>query len=211
MTSTMFNFHSIRKKVNFKNLNWLMYLLIFIFLSGLAAGAFCVKKTDNYIIKAVCESYMDYLFKKFTLNSVSVFLNTLLLTSTAIIFSYFIGLCAIGIPFVMLIPAVSGALIGIISGFIYENYLLKGLGYCAILIFPAAAISVSAIIFSCKESLQMSKNMLMLLSRGRVKHEQSFKKYNINFLVYTAIITFASAIESILTKLFIGLFDFKIV
>ncbi len=208
MTSTMFNLHSVKKKLHTYKFNWLLYLLVILFFVGLIFGSFTVKNSENFIIQKINDFYMNYLTSKYTLNSLSVFLNTLLLTSLAVIVTFFIGLCAVGIPFVALIPLVSGALIGIVSGNIYETYLLKGLGYCAIIIFPTAAISVGAILFACKESMLMSKSMLALLSGRRIQPEQSFKNYCIHFAVFIVITALAALLETILTNLFIHLFSF---
>lgn len=211
MTSTMFNFHSVRQKIHSYKFNWLMYFLVALFFIGLILGSFSVKNSDSIIIQKINELYMTYLNSKYTLSSFSIFLNTLLLVSVAVIFSFFTGLCAIGVPFVALIPAVCGALIGIVSGYVYETFLLKGLGYCAIIIFPTAAISVSAILFSCKESMMMSRTMLSLLIKGRNQAEQSFRNYCIRFLIYILITVFAALTETVLTNLFIGLFNFQAV
>ncbi len=209
MTMAMFNFHSVTQKFKLNNINWLQYLLVGLFLIGLVFGSITVKNSDNFIIAKINEFYINYLNSKNNLDWFSLFLNTLLLTSTAIIISFFTGLCAIGIPIIAVLPFLSGSLIGVVSGYIYETYLLKGLGYCGIIIFPTAAIAVGAIIMSCKESIDMSKNMLTLLVRGRGQGNQSFKNYCIKFLVFVIIVIIAALVQTVLTKLFIGLFDFS--
>ena len=113
-----------------------------------------------------------------------------------------------GIPFVAFVPVLAGGFIGIISGYIYENYMLKGLGYCAIIIFPAAIIAVAAILFACKESFLMSVTMLNLLSQRRSQPLESFKNYSLRFAIYIAITAAGALTETIMTRLFIGLFAF---
>lgn len=208
MTTPTFNLHSVRKKIRNYSTNWQIYVLLTLFLIGMIAGSFAVKGEGTLITKKISDIYMDYLSTKSSISGMSVFLNTFLLSSSAILLTYFIGLCAIGIPFVALVPILAGAFIGIISGHIYETYMLKGLGYCSIIIFPAAIITVAAILFACKESFLMSVTMLNLLSQRRSQPMESFKNYSIRFAIYIAITAAGAFTESIMTRLFINLFSF---
>ncbi len=205
----MLNFHSVKKKLNINKINWLLYLLVILFFVGLVFGSMYAKNTDNFLINKLTDFYLNYLNSKSSLPLFSIFLNTLLIISSVIIFLFFTGLCAIGVPIVAVIPSVIGFLIGIISGYIYETFLLKGLGYCGIIIFPTAAIAVGAIILSCKDSINMSKTMLGLLVNRRAQSEAEFKSYCIKFLIYIVISVFSAVLQAILTNLFIGLFDFS--
>lgn len=208
MKTKMFNLYSVRQKMKGYNFNWLMYLLVVLFFIGLVIGSFSVKNSENFFVAKLSDYYMNYLQEKSTYSFLSIFLNTFLLSLTAVTASFFVGLCAVGVPFVAAIPAISGVIIGVVSGYIYESFLLKGLGYCAIIIFPAAAIAVGAIIFSCKESMLMSKNMLALLGNGRISQQQSFKKYCLKFLIYVSVCAFGALIEAMLSNLFADLFIF---
>ncbi|MBQ8782894.1 MAG: stage II sporulation protein M [Clostridia bacterium] len=208
MKTTMFNLHSITQKIRRYEFNWLMYLLIFLFFAGLILGSFSVKNTDNFLIEKIVDIYSEYLKQKHTFSPMLVFMNTFLFALSAVVICFFVGLCAVGIPFIAAVPSITGCFIGIISGYIYESHLLKGLGYCAIIIFPSAAIACVSMLFSCKESMLMSKNMLSLLANGRVQEQNRFKSYCIKYLIYAGICALAALLEAVLFYLFSDLFIF---
>lgn len=204
----MLNFHSVRQKAKSFSLNSNIIILMILFLAGLLFGAFAVKSGNSFICKNIIPIYMNYVKSKSTMSGVSIFFTTLLLNSGVIILTYFLGLCAVGVPLVAVVPVMSGSFIGIISGYIYQTYMLKGLGYCGIIIFPSAAITIASIIFASRESMLMSRNMLNLLSQRHNKYYEDFKNYSVRFLIYISLAAAGALIEAILTHLFISLFSF---
>ncbi len=208
LKASTFNLHSLKIKSKPIISNKQIIVLVILFFTGLVFGSFSIKNQESVLIKRIILTYMNYIKSKQSLNEITVFFKTMLLSSSVIIFSYFIGLCAIGIPLIILIPFSTGAFLGIVSGYIYETYTLKGLGYCGIIIFPAAVLIVASILFSCKESMLMSKNMLNLLSQRHNDKYEDFRKYSTKFLIYIIISCFGSFLEAILSHLFIRLFAF---
>ena len=204
----MLNFHSIHQKAKSYSSNKNTIVLVMLFFLGLVLGVFSVKNQNGFLYNRVMPLYMNYVKTKKDLSDLSIFFTTLLLNSSVIISSYFIGLCAIGVPFVALIPALSGFYIGSISGYIYQTYMLKGLGYCGIIIFPSAAIIAATIIFASRESMIMSKNMLNLLSQRHNQQYEDFKSYSIRFAIYIALAAAGALTETVLNHLFIRLFSF---
>lgn len=208
MTTTTFNIHSFRRKIHIDSSVWQMYALCILFFIGLIIGSFTVKNGNYYLTDKIIEYYMQYLKAKSTFSGAAVFFNTFLISSLLLVLNYFIGLCAVGIPFAALIPFGVGSIIGTVSGYIYETYMLKGLGYCAIIIFPAAVVITAAIILSCRESITMSSTMMSLLSQRPRGRQRTFKEYTVKFLFYLAALVGGSIIETAMTRLFISLFSF---
>ena len=208
MKASTLNLHSIANKTKIISSNKQMIILLGLFFAGLIIGSFSVKNENSFIVSKTISSYMSYVKSKAEISNIAVFFSTMLMSSSVIVIAYFIGLCAIGIPLISLIPLATGSFIGMISGYIYETYMLKGLGYCGIIIFPCAVISVSAIIFSCKESMLMSKNMLNLLSQRHNNKYNDFKTYSLKFVIYISISASGALIEAIMNHLFIRLFNF---
>ncbi len=208
MKASTLNFHSIHQKAKSFSSNKNIIILVLLFVSGLIFGAFSVKSQNSFLYTKAMPIYMSYVKSKSGLSDLSIFFTTMLLNSSVIVLSYFTGLCAIGVPFVAMIPAVSGIFIGSVSGYIYQTYMLKGLGYCGIIIFPAAAVTAAAIIFAGRESLIMSKNMLNLLSQRHNQQYEDFKSYSVRFGIYLALAALGALIETVMTHLFIGIFNF---
>lgn len=208
MKASTFNLHSISQRAKKITTNRQIIILVLLFLIGLIFGSFSIKSENSFISQKIIPLYMNYAKTKSTAKDITVFFSALMIDSAVIIFAYFIGLCAVGVPFVALVPLSSGALIGAVSGYIYQTYMLRGLGYCAIIIFPSAVITVAAILFASKESMIMSKSMLSLLSQRHNSQYEDFKSYSIRFIIYLAISCAGALVETIMTHLFIGLFSF---
>ncbi len=208
MKASTFNLHSIHLKAKTITSNRQIILLVTLFFAGLIFGAFAVKSGNTFFTSKLIPLYMSYVKSKATSNDITVFFTAMLIYSSVIIFAYFSGLCAIGVPFAAFIPVISGIFIGSASGYIYQTYMLKGLGYCGIIIFPSAVIATAAIIFASRESLIMSRNMLNLLSHRHNDKYEDFRSYSVRFIIYIAIAAAGALIQTVLSHLFIGLFDF---
>lgn len=206
-TSTV-NLHSVSKKLKVIKFNWLLILLIILFITGLIIGSFEIKSSTNIIIKKIIESFETYLKNINQFAYISVFFNTFLISTIPLILAFFIGLSATGVPFVLSLPFLSGLFLGVISGYTYETYLLKGLGFCATNIFPSALITVAALILACEESMKMSKQMLMMCVELRIKKQIEVKKYCIKTIIFISICALGSMVEVVTWHLFSGLFIF---
>lgn len=208
MKASTFNLHSIHLKAKTISSNRQIIILVILFFAGLISGSFAIKADNKFFIERIIPLYMSYVKSKATSGDITVFFTALLMYSSVIIFVYFSGLCAVGVPFAAFIPFISGLFIGSASGYIYQTYMLKGLGYCGIIIFPSAVIATAAIIFASRESLIMSRNMLNLLSQRHNDKYEDFRSYSIRFIIYIAVAGAGAMIQTILSHLFIRLFDF---
>ncbi len=208
MKVSMLNLNKLNKKIKATQKDWLLFFLVAVFFIGLVFGATGVRYRDNFFVSEIIELVNSFLHQKENVSLLLIFLYTLTITSAAVVAAFFIGLCAIGIPFVAIIPGIAGVIIGIISGYIYETYLLKGLGYCSTLIFPSAVITCVSILLSCKESIIMSKDMMFLLIDKRIKKENIFRNYCLKYLIYMCISCVSALTEIVLFNLFSKLFIF---
>lgn len=208
MKASTFNLHSISKKAKNITSNSQIIVLVLLFTGGLLFGAFSVKNENSLLFEKLIPLYIRYAESKAAMSDITVFFSSMLLYSAVIILAYFTGLCAVGVPFVALIPVTTGVFTGAVSGYIYGTYMLRGLAYCGIIIFPSAVITVSAIIFASRESMIMSRNMLNLLSQRHNQKYEDFRSYSIRFLIYLAVTAAGAVVEALMCHLFIGLFSF---
>lgn len=208
MKASTFNLHSLSKKAKSISSNRQIIVLVILLAAGLLFGAFSVKSDNSILLKKFIPMYMNYASSKAVMTDITLFFSSMLLYSTVIVISYFIGLCAVGIPFVAFIPFICGTFIGSVSGYIYGTYMLKGLGYCGIIIFPAAVIAISSIIFASRESMLMSRNMLNLLAQRHNQKYEDFRSYSMRFLIYLAVSAAGALVETMMCHLFIRLFSF---
>ena len=211
MKTKTLNFHQLNKRIRpikpIKS-DWIIIMLIIIFFTGLLIGAYMIKNGENTFTSKIVESYTSFTEVSQSKSFTILFFKLFSIGSGVILLMYFTGLCALGIPFVTIIPFIAGLFIGIISGFYYKHYMLKGLGYCMIIIFPSMILFCASMLIACKGSIKMSRNMLNLLSMRRSQPQESFKSYTVNYLILILITALSCLVYTILTKLFSGIFGF---
>ncbi len=208
MKTKTLNFHHLNKKIKPITSDWLIYLLILLFFAGLVTGVILIKNNEAEILNRIVNTYIGFTDLSKTNTSAALFFKLFLVTSFVLLLTYFTGLCAVGIPFVCVIPIIEGILSGIVSGYFYNNYMLKGLGYCTLILYPPAIVFTISVIFACRNSILMSHNMLNLLSMRRSQPQESFKNYTFKFLILILIGGLSSLLFTVLSNLFIRIFSF---
>lgn len=174
-------------------------ILIILFIIGISLGSFLVKNAnaESLIkIKELTESYINLR------NSQSILKNfsSLLLTDTIfILFSIVFGLCLLGKPIIWILPVIRGIGIGLISGYIYNIYSVKGLAFCSLFLFLNNTISVLALIISCKESLLTVNELQSYVSGNKeMKASNFYKMYFLRNAILYAVVLFSDALGSVL-------------
>ncbi len=208
MKTKTLNLHQLQRKLREYTANWPLYTLILLFLFGLILGVFSVRQGENGVTRLLIERHTAWLEGAPQRSAAGVFLASFAGSAAMLLATYFTGLSAVGIPFVGLLPAGFGFWLGAVSGHFYRTYLLRGLGYCAVIVFPPAILSIAALIYACRESVRMSYLMVQMLSQRRAPSDPSFRQYSLRYIWYLAVCA-ASALVSVgMQKLFLGIFRF---
>ncbi|MCL2300481.1 MAG: hypothetical protein FWC27_10105 [Firmicutes bacterium] len=121
--------------------------------------------------------------------------------------AFLLGLCAAGLPFLLLLPVLRGAGLGVVSGWLYMTYGLPGVGYSALVLSPAAAVSALIMLAYCKESMLMSGDMLLVLGNKQDKMESSLRLYTTRYLVLHLVSVLAAALDALCFAAFAGIFE----
>lgn len=56
------------------------------------------------------------------------FINSLAVNAAFMLAVFVFGLCAVGLPLICVLPVIRGVGIGMLSGYLYSNFALRGLG-----------------------------------------------------------------------------------
>lgn len=151
------------------------------------------------------------LFNEFyTLNSSrsvpEIFLSSFLSNMLIIVFLMFLGFSSVGFAAVYAAPVFKGLGVGSACSYIYSAYLFKGVAYCALVIFPVAAVQFFAVILACNESTQMSRDILRLIRKnGAAETKIRTDLYLLRYAVITAMTAVSSLIYSVGAVLFFKL------
>ena len=122
---------------------------------------------------------------------------------------YCIGLCAVGTVGVFCISLLYGSGIGLIGAYLYKKYMLKGIGYCALLFYPGRVLFIAALILAGTSGVQMSRTILNHLVKCETAQEANFRSYTVQFIRSAGICLPASLVEAALYALFMRYFQFS--
>ena len=200
----------IGKIINFCVSNIKVIILGLFFIIGILIGTLIIKQNIGQTFEDTSYLINGFINKRAADSAIGIFINSFLASFPLILISFLIGLCAIGMPFIPLIPAFRGLGIGLAMGYLYSGFGVKGIAYCALLIIPAAVFSSTCLILSCRESLKFSFLLLSTITPSGKSGQLSnyFKKYSFKQFGYVLILLLSSFIETLLYTAFAGMFIF---
>lgn len=200
------NLHKYSIKVKNLLLNWNYILPLIFSLIGIALGC-KMGKDERGVYLFISKSYCDiFLGQNFSI--AADFIQTLLIMTVFAAVLFFFGLCAFGGVISNIVPFCFGGIIGAISYYFYQNYTLKGLAYCMILVFPFAVMSLYSLSLCCRESINMSELIVHKISSKERYIDYSFNIYVKRFLKVYCYIPAAAILKTVLDYLFLDIFTF---
>ena len=140
----------------------------------------------------------------------SVLANALGYFGTDILFmlaAFLLGLCAAGLPLLLLLPVLRGLGMGVLSGWLYMTQGFTGIGYSVLILYPSAIISTLIMLSYCKESMSMSGDMLMMIGGKLDQTENTLRQYISRYLGLLVVSIFAALVDAICYSMFAGVFD----
>lgn len=115
-----------------------------------------------------------------------------------LIISFFIGTSFVGSVLSGLPIILKCIYIGYQSGYLYNEYELKGVLFCLILLYPCYAVTTSSLIFACDESIYMSKYFFNTITNKNTANNISVKLYFLRYLILFVINIVCIAVNSVI-------------
>lgn len=206
-TKKTLNFHKYSLKATEIMSNWKLFLPIIFSFAGIISGCFGGKGEGKLYLK-ITDYFTTVILTRDITSIGSEFLIYLIFSAVFLIVIFFLGLSVFGALITNVMPLIYGYIIGCISFFLYNEYTLKGLGYCIIMIFPYGTLCLLAIVLCCRESINMSEYIMKSISKTTKFPNYGFAVYYKSFFRNLIFIVGASALKTILEYLFGGLFAF---
>lgn len=206
-TKKTLNFHKYSLKATEIMSNWKLFLPIIFTFAGIISGCFGGKGEGKLFLK-ITDYFTTVILTRDITSIGSEFLIYLIFPAVFLIVIFFLGLSVFGALITNVMPLIYGYIIGCISFFLYNEYTLKGLGYCIIMIFPYGTLCLLAIVLCCRESINMSEYIMKSISKTAKFPNYGFAVYYKSFFRNLIFIVGASALKTILEYLFGGLFAF---
>ncbi|MBQ7542718.1 MAG: stage II sporulation protein M [Clostridia bacterium] len=183
--------------------------IFFLFLAGVFIGTLAVRKNSSLLLERLLTLFENYITVKakqsFAVNFASALFRQLLLFLTP----FCIGLCAVGMPFLYLLPIAYGCGTGLIGAYLYHTYRLKGIGYCALILYPGQVLTVAALQFACAAAIGMSRALMADLLQNDAGERPVFRAYCVRFLIAVGFAVGAAVLETALHTVFSGYFQFS--
>lgn len=179
-------------------------------LSGLLIGVLVAKNGNESILTQVSRMFDSFYSVRENQSIGASVINSLKVSCAFWLINLLFGLCLIGIPFVTVIPVIRGLGIGLVTGYIYSIYGIKGIGYCFLIIFPGALISFIALIYAVSDSFKMSLYTLSscVNSVAPKGGAEKIKIFAVRQMFYLILFAVSAFIDGIANKLFAGVFNF---
>lgn len=206
-TKKTLNFHKYSLKATEIMSNWKLFLPIIFSFAGIISGCIGGKGEGKLYLK-ITDYFTTVILTRDITSIGSEFLIYLIFPAVFLIVIFFLGLSVFGAVITNVMPLIYGYIIGCISFFLYNEYTLKGLGYCIIMIFPYGTLCLLAIVLCCRESINMSEYIMKSISKTTKFLNYGFAVYYKSFFRNLIFIVGASALKTILEYLFGGLFAF---
>ncbi len=184
-------------------------VLFLFFFAGLILGALVVRKNSSLLLDRLLSLFQNYSLVKTEQSAVVNFCNALFRQIILLLLTFCIGLCAVGMPFIYLVLFTYGTGIGLVSAFLYKTYMLKGIGYCALILYPGVILTACALVFAGSVGADMSKALMNGLLLKETGQSESFRQYCLRFLIAAGVAACAALAESALYALFSGYFQFS--
>ena len=177
-------------------------VLFLFFCAGLLIGSFAVRKDSSPLLERLLSLFQNYAAVKADQSAAVNFSNALFRQLVMFLCTFCIGLCAVGMPFMYLVPFCYGTGTGLVSAFLYKTYMLKGIGYCALILYPGVILTAGALIFACSVGADMSRSLMNGLLSKETEKAESFRRYCLRFLFAAGVGGCAALVETALYALF---------
>ena len=198
-----------RNQVKLPRLNYKNVFFYVLFLCGFIIGVLTVSKMNSDANEILKHFFTSYLIENSNKDFLDFFIESVLIIAAIPFLTFLFGLCVFGIPCIISAPAFVGAISGVLIGFLYLNFGLKGLGFCALIIIPIIAITVATLIKCCEEAINMSVEIIAITGGFQTSNKRNeLKEYCMKFIVLLLPLILSSILYIGCFNLFGGLFSF---
>ena len=192
------------------NQNNTLLLMLLVSLLGILVGALKVKNGGSDYFSALSERLISYISARDGTGFISMFFSAAGIWFPFVIAAFLSGTSLAGMAIVPIIVAYYGYTYGIFAGYLYAAHSITGIGFCLLIILPARAISIFALMLAGRESFGFSIMMakLTLPSYQSSRAYSDFRNYCLRYLFILIILTVSTLVDCLFSASFIRFFGF---
>ncbi len=190
-----------------KNKNLIIIYLLF--LVGLLCGVMVIKNASDAFSQFVGSLVKNFIEQRNTQGFTLVFWNSFLSALPYFLALFLFGVSPAGSAVVPSILFLRGLGIGLICGYLYRFFIIKGIAFSALLIIPAAMLVSFIFILASRESFGFSLILarLVLPSSPAMRLSGDFKLYCFRYLFLAGLLLLASLVDAVLSICFLRFFN----
>lgn len=190
--------------------SWKLILLTALFAAGMAFGAVLVKySADHEWLEKLLHLLQEYSIMRSSQSLFSTMCNSLFSNLLYLAVAFIAGLCAMGFPFLAILPFIRGLGMGAVFGYLYSTKALTGVGYCLLILLPGAILSTATLLIGCREGITMSLDVFAVMNGNKTLDSyHNFRLYSARFGILLVLLACASLADALFAKAFSGFFHF---
>ena len=188
--------HKEKSRLDFNKIYEDKYKIFFLIVSifGLFLGALYFRLTDNVdLIEVVSNNFT----KLNSSNFKSIFIFLLKFDCIFMIINFFVGTSFIGSILSFIFPMIKCIYIGFFSGYLYNEYELKGVLFCLLLLYPCFVITTTSLIFASNENVYMSQHIRNCITNKISTDDISIKLFLLRYFILLIINVVCISITSL--------------
>ena len=198
----------LKKAVSYAKENRLLVFFLTVFCLGIVFGGFSIRYFEAN------ETDLSNLFQQFVSLRTRAFTHILFSSLFSCVFPVFLlycfGLFVYGYVPCFLLLFVQGITHGVVCGYIYSTYGLKGVAFVLLVVLPPAFIGTIILLVGSKVSFQFAVILSKTYFSDMVLVQPTiyFKRYHCKYLILLGFAMFAALADSLLSRVFIHVFGF---
>ncbi|MGN0569075.1 MAG: hypothetical protein ACI4N4_01050 [Candidatus Fimenecus sp.] len=172
---------------------WYKIILLIVSVAALLCGSLMYRYMPNEEISALIREKIIFIQSG---GFISIMMFLIKTDFMFLALSFFLGTSFMSASLFCLAPILKCFLIGYMSGLIYNEYELKGVLFCLILIYPYLVVTTSSLIFASNETVYMSKYIYRLITNKNTADDISVRLYLLRYLILFVINTVCAVVNS---------------
>lgn len=206
--SAVVNLNASKFVLTIKN-NYSVIIFSLVFAIGIALGTILVKQNLS-VLNATNNLFSDFLSARTGVGFLRIFLASLLELLPIFLAVFLCGTSLVGVVLTPLSICYKGFSFGVLAGYFYKTYMLKGIAFNALIFVPTNLISALALIYCGKISFNYSLILLKSsLPRGQsVNLYNHFQAYCRSYILSSCFLIVSALADALMSVGFIKLFNF---
>lgn len=186
-----------------------LIFIFILFLIGILAGALVVKNADETLTDLIGSLIDNFVLDRKAQKFWMIFWSSFFSVLPYVLLMFVFGVSPAGPVVVPSIMFVRGLGSGLISGYLYRHFAMKGIAFSTLLILPSALIISLAFILASRESFSFS----ILLARSvlpnspAIRLGSDFRLYCFRYIFILVILLVAAFLDTVFSISFLRFFD----